>query len=360
VSSSALGRAPRPSIKTGELVYGSLLLGSIGLTVAFGQPLLGAVVWYAQMLVTAAAVIAGMVIRERLRAPLRSEPASVAYAVAWRTARTTLTNDRLVSYVFTIVFLPLYLAAFSGWKAWITQSAPFSWDASLSHWDRVLHGGVDPWRVLHPWFGTPVVARALSTAYAYGWTIALHACVAWVAITRRPRLLVASMIAWPLCGLVLARWFLSAGPAFYAQVAPGPNPYRELVTFHWSIQSSAAFWQAYLWEVHAMRLPVLGAGISAMPSMHLTAGTLCLCAIWGQGRWWRVTGLTFLLVMLVGSIHTGWHYAVDSYVGIVCALVFWWITCRVVPDGSASSDEELGRSTARRYDARSGQLAESV
>jgi hypothetical protein len=31
------------------------------------------------------------------------------------------------------------------------------------------------------------------------------------------------------------------------------------------------------------------------------------------------------LVILVGSVHLGWHYAVDGYAGIAGALILWWI-----------------------------------
>jgi hypothetical protein len=69
-----------------------------------------------------------------------------------------------------------------------------------------------------------------------------------------------------------------------------------------------------------------------MRSMHLTAGSLCARAIWGQDHWYRLWGLALSLVMLVGSVHIGWRYAVDSYVRIVCALILWWLTGRVVVD----------------------------
>jgi hypothetical protein len=182
---------------------------------------------------------------------------------------------------------------------------------------------------VNPVLGTPFAARAISRVYAYLWTVVLHGIVAWVALTRRPRFMIASMIAWPLCGLVMAGLFLSAGPAFYGHVAPGPDPYAELVAFHRAAGSSAAHWQAYLWDIHTSGVLALGAGISAMPSMHLTAATLCACATWAQGRAWRIAGVGFVALMLVGSVSTAWHYAVDGYAGIVMALAIWWISSHV-------------------------------
>ena len=46
----------------------------------------------------------------------------------------------------------------------------------------------------------------------------------------------------------------------------------------------------------------------------------------------RVIGWILVLntvVTLVGSVHLGWHYAIDGIAGIVLALVFWWISARI-------------------------------
>ena len=37
-------------------------------------------------------------------------------------------------------------------------------------------------------------------------------------------------------------------------------------------------------------------------------------------------GLTiFAALILVGSVHLAWHYAVDSYAGVLIGLLSWWI-----------------------------------
>ena len=44
---------------------------------------------------------------------------------------------------------------------------------------------------------------------------------------------------------------------------------------------------------------------------------------WRTSRWlgWVLTG--FAGVVLVGSVHLGWHYAVDGYVSIAGTLAIW-------------------------------------
>jgi hypothetical protein len=48
-----------------------------------------------------------------------------------------------------------------------------------------------------------------------------------------------------------------------------------------------------------------------------------------------------LAVVLVGSVHLGWHYAVDSYAAIVVTVPIWliagWAARRIAPTIGAGS-----------------------
>jgi hypothetical protein len=66
-------------------------------------------------------------------------------------------------------------------------------------------------------------------------------------------------------------------------------------------------------------------GVAAMPSLHV--GAHWLFALWSRRRA-RVLFVPFViatLLTLIGSILTGWHYAVDAYVGILLA----WLCFRL-------------------------------
>ena len=41
-------------------------------------------------------------------------------------------------------------------------------------------------------------------------------------------------------------------------------------------------------------------------------------------------GLSFAALIFVGSIHLGWHYAIDGYAGAAVALFGWWAAGRLV------------------------------
>jgi hypothetical protein len=78
-----------------------------------------------------------------------------------------------------------------------------------------------------------------------------------------------------------------------------------------------------------------------MPSMHV--GVAVLLAIFGWKRH-RLLGLgfsAFALVIFLGSIHLGFHYAVDGYVAAIMVVVIWWISGRIarrtISEASASA-----------------------
>jgi hypothetical protein len=85
--------------------------------------------------------------------------------------------------------------------------------------------------------------------------------------------------------------------------------------------------QAYLWRSHASgELHVIGGGISAMPSMHLTLVTLAAIPLWRLGKHWRFVAAAIVTITVVASVHLGWHYAIDGYAGVICALALWQLT----------------------------------
>ena len=98
--------------------------------------------------------------------------------------------------------------------------------------------------------------------------------------------------------------------------------------------------QAVLWEnyqkVLAGRSGRLGSfnptrGIAALPSLHV--GAHFLFALWAR-RYARPLWVPFLLGTLLtylGSLVTGWHYAVDGYVGLALAYGAYRLSLRLEP-----------------------------
>lgn len=309
----------------------------------------GAAIWYAQTLISVAAILGGLLVRERMRGATRALPAPQGYRVAWRSVRTR--RLAIGQYLHIAAVFPLYVACFTAWKCWLDERIPFTWDARLAELGRLLHGGRYPWQLIQPVFSEPLASHLLVFVYAYGWTLAFHAVTAWAALTRQTRFLLAMVLAWPVCGLGMAALMMSAGPAFYGNVVSMThNPYAALMTYLSNIGSPAEYWQRYLWDGYQAQATRTGAGISAMPSMHLVMATLYACAVWSCGRRWRIAGITFVAVMELGSVHSGWHYALDGYVGIVAALGIWWATGRIL-DARTTAAISSERSEVRLHPA---------
>ena len=63
-----------------------------------------------------------------------------------------------------------------------------------------------------------------------------------------------------------------------------------------------------------------------MPSMHNATALLFVLASAGRPRWVRVALGVHCALIFIGSVHLGWHYAVDGYASMALALGLWWVT----------------------------------
>ena len=264
-------------------------------------------------------------------AEARALPARDAYAANWRRLRIALPAERLASLAVLSVALAATMAGYGAWKIWLNEHVPFSWDARLASWGAALHGA-PPWTFFRWAIASPVLLRSWELVYNVGWTVVIPGVVVWRIVSppsaERTRFLTAFVAAWPVAGIVLAGFLMSAGPVYYDRVAGGMvDPYAPLRVSLDHVSWTARYVQEFLWSayVHHRRIP--GAGISAMPSMHLVTAMLTALTIR------RASGWLFLVLIFAGSVLTGWHYSLDGYVGIVAALALWTCAGRLVRSG---------------------------
>jgi hypothetical protein len=252
--------------------------------------------------------------------------------------------DRLIAGLPLVIAIGLFADLFGLMKSAIPAFHPYRLDPVLADLDAMIFG-VDPWRVLQPLLGQPWISGLVNFVYN-AWALVLLGITLLVAsmVERtdlRRQFIVAYLASWLLLGLVLATLLSSVGPCFY-EAFYGDRRFAPLMDYLHDANRTA--WlpaldvQRSLLEWYRAGDHSVGAGISAMPSMHVSSSLLF--AIYGY-RLWKPSlwiGAPFLVLICVGSVHLGWHYALDGIVSLILTPVIWWVSGRVLqmsltPDG---------------------------
>jgi hypothetical protein len=231
--------------------------------------------------------------------------------------------------------IPLFMNAFGSWKSAIPRLHPFTWDPALAQWDQLLHGGHHPWQLLQPLIGTPLVTAGLD--FVYGLLIPVQVGVllwqTWSSESRLKRqFFLTYVLTWVLLGTVAAVLMASAGPCFYGRMTGSPDPFAALMRYLESVDATTHLQtldlQEGLWRNYTHSLTEPFAGISAMPSLHIAMPTLFFLVGRQVSRPVGWIFLTYLVLNLIGSVHLGWHYAIDGYVSIAGVCLIWAIAGR--------------------------------
>jgi hypothetical protein len=243
-----------------------------------------------------------------------------------------LTNKRRIANGLPIVILMMvFMYAFGNLKAAIPALNPFLWDTYFARLDEVLHFGVQPWKLLQPLLGYSPITFLLSVNYNFWFLVTWMVWVYFAFLDKpdeiRTRFFLSFFAVWVIVGSLLAIVFSSAGPCFYGRLGLSPDPYADLMTYLRGVNETFPIWaiplQDELWLGYIDQ-SLLIKGISAMPSMHNGSALLFALAGYQVSRFaGRILALHAILVF-IGSIHLGWHYAVDSYLAWALTLVIWF------------------------------------
>ena len=238
--------------------------------------------------------------------------------------------SKLDMIVLPALVFPLFLASFTTAKSAIPLITGFGWDHYWADMDRAIFG-VDPWRITHSWLGDPET-RALAWFYTVAWGFAVAFSKSLIAIYADRRFVAqfftAALFTWLVGGFIGAYLLSSAGPVFAHLTDPAlAHRFEGLrVALAQSLPADSPLLNTQRYLSHALGLKeaVRGGGMSAMPSMHVAAATILWLA--ARGRLWTCVAAAFWLATFVGSVHFGYHYALDGVLGAAIAVVCWIIT----------------------------------
>jgi hypothetical protein len=248
-----------------------------------------------------------------------------------------------VAVILLFLTLGVVFANYTFLKFIIPVINPYEFDHALAELDRVLHLGLDPWLITHYVFSSPWASLLLNTAYNLWFFIMWGVLFFFLIYKRQPVLrfqfLITFLLTWMLLGSVAATLFSSVGPC-YLELLTGDQQFTPLMdTLNAQSQylegyGGLSLWalntQNYLWQAYENQQNGLGAGISALPSMHVSIAILVALSLYRLNRTAGYLAYAFAALIQIGSVHLAWHYAVDGYVSIILTVLLWKLVGRFI------------------------------
>ncbi len=259
------------------------------------------------------------------------------------------TSERVAFALPVLVFMPVFAGSSTLFKSVLSRINPFAWDATFADWDATLHFGYAPWELLQPVLGYPSVTWSVNWVYS-AWFFVFATVWIWQAFSMhdkhlRLQFFYTLLLTWILLGCIGAIVFASAGPCYYGLVVEGSDPFAPLMTYLHDVDRESSVWalkaQDTLWRMLRSDELRLGGGISAMPSMHVAMAFLFFLVGRRASPVLGAMLFVYFLLILVGSVHLAWHYAIDGYFAAVAVLPIWWLSgrlaARTYPPGTTAT-----------------------
>ncbi|HWE48066.1 MAG TPA: phosphatase PAP2 family protein [Caulobacteraceae bacterium] len=305
---------------------------------AMALPIIGGLsLWLISILVVAADGIArALISQETHERPL--DRLKIAMRRRWA-------DDFGLSSLWPPLLWGILIGVFGVFKQTVLRRIGFHDDKLFADLDRALFFGTDPWRISHS-LPSPWTTLFLDRQY-HVWALPMFYSVVACGFFRgafeyRLRYMLAYTLCWILIASLLAYLLPAAGPCFEGVLFRDPGSFHQFMNTLGAEQADLARRypgfhlktfevRDYLLSLNQTNRIGPGGGISAMPSMHVALSALFACAGFGLGKIWGWIATVFGVLIFVGSVHLGWHYAIDGIVGAAAAVGIWYGCGWVVP-----------------------------
>lgn len=244
----------------------------------------------------------------------------------------------IINFILLSQCLAVVLSCFTSLKTAIPAIVPYYLDPYFAQWDKWLFLGYEPWQLTHALFTSPWATATINFLYNFWF------CIVWIffayslcAIKKgrlRQKMIISNCLVWFINGGILAILFSSAGPVYAEKLFPFMHEYRDLIKvlteqneFLVQHDSFVTVWalttQNSLWDAYSNNHFMIGAGISAFPSVHVSTTTLIALAMTAVNKKVGIAAWLYVVVIVTGSVHLGWHYAVDGMFGMLFTVIIW-------------------------------------
>lgn len=199
-----------------------------------------------------------------------------------------------------------------------------TWDVLLLAWDQTLFFGLDPGRFFTGLFFQSTFLKAIDLVYSVLYPVHIAAaCTIFLSLLPPARRL-AFLSAWSFLWIAGTVFYLSLpswGPVF---VTPDTfEPTLQHMPHTVSVQS-VLYREIRSLVQHPLAPREVRYGcVAAFPSLHLAVVTLIALASRQLSRTWFVFNVLVVLLMLIGSVVTGYHYLLDGWAGILIGAAVW-------------------------------------
>lgn len=265
-----------------------------------------------------------------------------------------------LNLILIITLIALAISIYTDIKIDIPKNISYYLDPFLVKIDRITHFGIDPWRITHSIFSSPTSTAIINLFYNLwffvSWVFLITFCCLYKNHGLRERTVISFFLCWSINGSIAATLFASVGPCFYDLFYQGSNEFVDLMTIlkqqNIALAEKEGFFKIWalstqnmLWEGFSVESGNFGEGISAMPSMHVSMATLMALATYSINKWLGAVLWVYMVIIMIGSVHLGWHYALDGYVGAIMTTGIWyavkWVTLK--DTDRSNNDKVLSR-----------------